>query len=90
MSFKRKAQRDRLAKDKKIENAFKKKLMMFDRLPDHCLACETDFDKKSREMVTTWNVVVREEVVRLYCPECWQKAQDVAEQFMKKKEAEAS
>jgi len=41
-------------------------------------------------MVTTWNVVVREEAVRLYCPDCWQKAQDVAEQFMKKKEAEAS
>jgi len=48
---------------------------MFDQLPDECGACTTPFDKTSREMVSTWNVVVRKpNTVRLYCPDCWQMA----------------
>ena len=58
------------------------KLMMFDMLEDECAACRTPFDKKSKEHATTWNVVVREkeEVVRLYCPECWTMARAVVKQ----------
>jgi len=56
-------------------------LGMFEKLPDHCLACLKDFDRKNKTMVTTWSVVVREKqgVVRLYCPDCWKKAKDVVE-----------
>ena len=25
-------------------------------------------------MVMTWSVVIKEETVRLYCPECWDRA----------------
>ena len=52
---------------------------MFDKLPNHCLVCLTPYDKKDKKMVTTWNVVVREKekIVRLYCPECWNKAVDL-------------
>ena len=34
-------------------------------------------------MVLTWNVVVHgeEEVVRLYCPTCWDKAKKITEEF---------
>ena len=75
----RKAERQR----KKLKNKpeLEQKLGMFDMLPDHCLACLKDFDKKDKTMVTSWSVVVREEknVVRLYCPDCWQKAKDVVE-----------
>ena len=41
-------------------------------------------------MVESWNVVVREEegVVRLYCPDCWDKAQKVGAEYMKQKEQE--
>ena len=60
------------------------KLNMFDNLPDECLACTKPFDKKDKEMVFTWNVVVRDEnTVRLYCPECWQLARNVVEQYNK-------
>ncbi len=58
--------------------ADKTKLMM--SMPEACSACRKDFDKKDKEQVATWSVVVREEksVVRLYCPECWGMAKDFA------------
>ena len=54
---------------------FEEKLGMFDKLPDHCLSCLKDYDKKNKAMVTSWSVGI----VRLYCPDCWQKAIDVVE-----------
>ena len=59
-----------------------KRLMMFDMLEDECAACLKPFDKKSKEHAMTWNVVVREQekVVRLYCPDCWDKAQQIIKQ----------
>tara|TARA_R110000824_G_scaffold7311_2_gene32954 strand:+ start:607 stop:882 length:276 start_codon:yes stop_codon:yes gene_type:complete len=49
------------------------KVALFGELEDECLVCSKPFDKKDREMVMSWNVVVREveEKVNLYCPECW-------------------
>ena len=79
MSIGRKFKR---SKEKRASKQTKKdvseKMMMFDSLPDECLACLAPFDKKDKEMVTSWNVVVREVegTVRLYCPECWQRAKD--------------
>ena len=45
-------------------------------MPDHCMICYKDFDKKDREQVMSWNVVVREKEnrVNLYCPQCWEKS----------------
>ncbi len=42
----------------------------FGKLPQACDACQKEFDKKDKEMVQSWSVVVRQEVVRLFCPEC--------------------
>ena len=52
---------------------------MFDLLPDQCSACLAPYDKKDKQMVMTWNVVVREKKksVRLYCPDCWDTAQRI-------------
>jgi hypothetical protein len=61
-------------KKKEAEKEFKKKVGLFSKLEDHCLVCQKDFDKKNKEMVMTWSVVVKEETVRLYCPECWDRA----------------
>jgi len=71
---------------KQAEKDLKEKLNMFDRLPDECSACLDPFNKTDREMVTTWNVVVRneEKIVRLYCPSCWQHALDVLEDYATK------
>ena len=64
------------------------KVALFGKMPDECLTCEKPFDKTNKEMVMSWNVVVREqnEIVRLYCPECWDKAQEILEDFTKRVE----
>ena len=61
-------------KEKEAKKEFKKKVGLFNKLEDHCLVCQKDFDKKNKEMVMTWSVVIKEETVRLYCPECWDRA----------------
>ncbi len=64
---------------KQAEKDLKEKLNMFDKLPDECVACYAPFDKKDRDMVQSWHVIVRtkEGVVRLYCPACWKAAMAV-------------
>jgi hypothetical protein len=61
--------------DKEIDNV----MGMFDLLPDECSACLASYDKMNKQMVTTWNVVVKEEqkIVRLYCPDCWNTATQI-------------
>jgi len=78
----RRAAERELKKQHGVEDALAEKMMMFDRLPDECSACTGPFDKKDREMVMSWNVVVRtaEQVVRLYCPTCWDAAQKAVKQ----------
>ncbi len=68
-------------KDKQKD--LKQKLNMFDRLPDHCLTCNSPFDRKSKEQVQSWFVVVKNETqtVNLYCPECWNKATKLVEEY---------
>jgi len=77
----RAAQRE-LKKQHGVEDAMAEKMMMFDQLPDECSACVKPFDKKDRELVMSWSVVVREEekIVRLYCPTCWEAAQKAVKQ----------
>jgi len=72
-------------KEKQAKKEIKKKMSMFGRLPDECSSCLTPFDKKNREMVDSWSVVVREKekVVRLYCPDCWAKARKFVEEYHK-------
>jgi ribosomal protein L44E len=71
------------------EQNLSEKISFFSQLEDECLACAKPFDKQDREMVQSWNVVVREDkdpAVRLYCPDCWQKAQNVVKEYMKQQE----
>ena len=53
-------------------------------------ADEKVFDKEDKEMAKTWNVVVRKEdkdnPVRLYCPTCWNTAQEVINSFLENME----
>jgi len=72
----------RKKKQKAAQEELQKKTGMFLGLPDKCCVCEAPFDKKSREMARTWNVVVYEEekVIRLTCPPCWKKIELVAEE----------
>jgi hypothetical protein len=72
-------------KKKQAKKDMQEKLGLFEKIPDNCSACEKAYDKKDKEMVMTWNVVVREkeEIVRLYCPECWSMAKDLIEKVIK-------
>jgi hypothetical protein len=78
-------QRRALDKAQKSQSPAEKKMgeqiMMFGKLPDMCLVCEALYDKKSKEMANTWFVVQDKGNVRLYCPECWEKAQGVLQEY---------
>ena len=56
-----------------------KKLLMLNKLKDKCRACEKTFDKSDSKMISEWTVVVREaeDKIHLYCPSCWEKAQNI-------------
>lgn len=70
---------------KQVQKDLKQKMGLFQELPEECLACQEPFDRQNREQVMAWNVVVKRDpdVVRLYCPDCWQKAIGVVEDFDK-------
>ena len=73
----------------KIAQNFSEKISQFGKLPEQCSTCEKAFDKKDREMLATWNVVVRQEAVRLFCPHCMNKAKQVIEQHGERNESRA-
>ena len=52
------------------------KIFQFNKLPNACSACEKSFDKKDKSMVQSWSVVVKQEIVRLFCPQCIATAQE--------------
>lgn len=69
----------RRKKRREAEKDMEEKLGLFELLPEECSACLSPYDKTDLEMVSSWNVVVREKekVVRLYCSECWEKAKNL-------------
>ena len=65
------------------------KISLFNGLEEECLACTLPFDRQDKATVQSWNVVIREDKdppVRLYCPDCWEKAQTVAEEYFRQRE----
>ena len=90
MSLERKLRRKQAKKGKKrAEKELATKVALFGHLPNKCLTCEAPFDKLNREQVMSWNVVVRQETekVNLYCPRCWNNAQQAMKQIMEDKDA---
>ena len=86
MSIERKLRRANAKKKKKdAEKALGEKVALFGLLPDKCLTCEKPFNKMDREQVMSWSVVVRqeEEKVNLYCPDCWNMANEAIETLRK-------
>jgi len=90
MGLERKLRRNKANKaKKKADKDLAAKVALFGKLPDKCLTCEAPFDKLDREQVMSWNVVVRRETekVNLYCPECWDNAQQAIKKYMEDKDA---
>ena len=87
----RKQRRERQRAIKKADkkgSEMEQKLGLFDKIPKNCLTCSEKFDKLNKEMVMSWNVVVREKEgkVRLYCPTCWDKAIEFTKKTLKVEE----
>jgi len=83
-SITRKIKRKGLTKKRRqAEKDMSEKIGLFNKIPESCDACDKPFDKKNKDMVTSWNVVVREEenIVRLYCPSCWDAAKKIIEEL---------
>jgi hypothetical protein len=61
---------------KEAQKDIKEKMVLYERLEDMCLVCETPFDKTNKQMIQEWYVVVRneKEPPNLYCPPCWKHA----------------
>jgi len=69
----------------KRKNKVAQQVGMMLNMPDMCLSCEKPFDKQSKKMAKTWNVVTTpEEKVRLYCPDCWKMANQLIKEIIKK------
>ena len=66
------AQKRKLKKQAKNSEMLAEQMSLFEKLPIKCNVCEKSFDKTDREMVFSWKVVVKEkeQVVRLFCPDC--------------------
>ena len=79
-SVERKLARKKMKAAKKFEKQIKKQVSLFDKIPDHCLTCDKDYDKKDKEQVTSWRVIVRNDRVNLYCPECWNTATKIVKE----------
>tara|TARA_B100000886_G_scaffold175017_1_gene119853 strand:- start:9771 stop:10037 length:267 start_codon:yes stop_codon:yes gene_type:complete len=71
----RRAMKKNISKDanEKLSN----QVAQFGKLPEFCDLCSQAFDKKDKEMVKSWSVVVKQDVVRLFCPDCMNKAKEV-------------
>jgi len=69
-------------KAKETQEKMTETVGLFGKLPDHCLACQTPYDKKSKKMASKWQVMVdtHNEAVKLYCPQCWAIAQQIIEE----------
>ena len=74
----RKARRA-LAKAPKEQQEMSNQVALFGKLPEACTLCTAPFDKKDREMLSSWKVVVMQETVRLYCPACIAKTEEKIE-----------
>ena len=63
--------------DKDTASNLATKMSQFDKLPQSCDACHKEFDKKNKDMVQSWSVVVKQEIVRLFCPDCIKAAKEI-------------
>ena len=84
MNRKQRRERDRqIKKSKEKGSDMERKLGLFELMPEDCFVCHKAFDKTNKEMVQTWNVVVREseKSVKIYCPTCWNNAIKLLKEF---------
>ena len=63
---------------KEAKERLEKQTAAFLDHPKECCVCKTEFER-THETVKTWQVSVVEDRVRLTCPDCWGKINEVLE-----------
>ena len=63
---------------KEAKERLEKQTAAFLSHPKECCVCKTEFER-THETVKTWQVSVVEDRVRLTCPDCWGKINEVLE-----------
>ena len=63
---------------KEAKERLEKQAAAFLSHPKECCVCKTEFER-THETVKTWQVTVVEDRVRLTCPDCWGKINEVLE-----------
>jgi|TARA_R110000824_G_scaffold51952_3_gene144458 hypothetical protein len=81
MSRKHRRDVERKRRSGDAEQAMADQVQLFGKLPEQCSACQKSFDKKDRDMVFLWSVVVKQETVRLFCPDCIEKTKEVLKSY---------
>tara|TARA_B100000214_G_C23746682_1_gene525809 strand:+ start:477 stop:740 length:264 start_codon:yes stop_codon:yes gene_type:complete len=63
------------------------KLGLYSRLDEKCRVCEIPFDKTDHKMLSEWMIVVREkeDSINLYCPACWERANEIVSKLKEEK-----
>jgi hypothetical protein len=56
--------------EKDLANKITEQMSMFNMLPNQCNRCSAKFNKKNKKYAMTWKVVVKNESVNLFCPDC--------------------
>jgi hypothetical protein len=75
----RKVNTNKRKKERKLaQERLQKQTAAFLDHPKECCVCNTPFER-TRETVKTWQVVTRENRVRLTCPDCWDKVEGIVE-----------
>ena len=68
------------AEEQRVQSKLKKTISSFKKRPDECSACKKKFPL-TREAHMSWRVVVKnkKQQVRLFCPDCQNKAKQLLE-----------
>tara|TARA_R100001015_G_C4593004_1_gene148382 strand:- start:432 stop:677 length:246 start_codon:yes stop_codon:yes gene_type:complete len=61
----------------KAQQKMTEQLTKFGMLPELCQICQKEFDRKDKQMLESWSVYVKQDVVRLFCPDCMNTAKEV-------------
>tara|TARA_R110000851_G_scaffold332928_1_gene510463 strand:- start:129 stop:344 length:216 start_codon:yes stop_codon:yes gene_type:complete len=54
-------------------------------LPDECLICNENFDKKAPDILNEWHIIQEDQHIGLYCSFCWEHSEEVAGIYLRSK-----
>ncbi len=65
---------------KSAQEKMERQAALFAKHPTECCVCNEHFER-TKETVKSWQVIIREDRVRLTCPKCWNTIQEGLERI---------